>query len=125
MSLLCNFTLPRGFLKIKQFEYTRMGDQPQAAYNTTMWFIYIILCRDHSLYTGITNNLEKRLAAHLKGTASAYTISHKPLRIVYTEVVGTKSEALKRELEIKSWPRSKKISNLGLSIKKSPGVSPG
>lgn len=102
-----------------------MGAQPQAEYNTSMWFIYILLCRDKSLYTGVTNNLEKRLAAHKSGTASAYTTSHKPVRIIYTETVGTKSEALKREYEIKSWSREKKINTLHLSTKKSPGGFPG
>lgn len=86
-----------------------------------MWFIYILLCRDKSLYTGITNNLKKRMTAHQNGTASAYTTSHTPIRIVYTEIVPTKSEALKREYEIKSWSREKKINTLHLATKKSPG----
>lgn len=90
-----------------------------------MWFVYILLCHDDSLYTGITNNLEKRMSAHLSGTASAYTTSHKPIRVVYSERVETKSEALKREYEIKSWPRKQKISKLRLHINTSPGVSSG
>lgn len=74
-----------------------------------MWFVYILLCRDNSLYTGITNNLDKRMAAHWRGAASAYTTSHKPIRLVYTEGLPTKSEALKRELQIKKLPRNEKV----------------
>ncbi len=80
-----------------------------------MWVLYIILCSDNSLYTGITNNLEKRFLDHQKGIASKYTRSHKPVKIVYTERFETKSEALKRELEIKSWSRKKKLRFLKIS----------
>jgi putative endonuclease len=81
-----------------------------------MWFIYIILCQDNSLYTGITNNLNRRLVAHQAGIASSYTRSHKPVRIIYTEQAKTKSNALKREIEIKSWSRTKKIATLKLVL---------
>ena len=81
-----------------------------------MWFIYIILSQDNSLYTGITNNLNRRLVAHQAGIASSYTRSHKPVRIIYTEQAKTKSNALKREIEIKSWSRTKKIATLKLVL---------
>jgi putative endonuclease len=81
-----------------------------------MWFVYILLCEDNSLYTGSTNNLEKRFADHKSGKGGKYTRSHKPLKIVYQEPFETKSEALKREIEIKKWNRPKKISQLGLTI---------
>ncbi|MBI2330017.1 GIY-YIG nuclease family protein [Candidatus Daviesbacteria bacterium] len=74
-----------------------------------MWFVYILLCKDHSLYTGITNNLEKRFSEHKNGTGGRYTRSHKPIKIVYQESCKTKSKALKRENQIKSWTREKKI----------------
>lgn len=65
------------------------------------------------------------METHRKGNGGAYTKSHIPIRIVYSERVLTKSEALKREYEIKSWSRKKKINTLHLSINTSPGGSSG
>lgn len=76
---------------------------------TPMLFVYILLCRGGSLYTGIAKDPEKRFREHLNGNGGAYTRSHKPLRIVYTEPMCSKSAALTREAEIKRWPRNKKI----------------
>ncbi len=73
-----------------------------------MWYVYILLCRDKSLYTGITTDLERRFAAHLKGGAK-YTRSNPPLQVVYREVVASRSLALKREHEIKSLTRKEKL----------------
>jgi len=73
-----------------------------------MYFVYILACADGSLYTGITNNLSKRLQAHKNGTASNYTRARKALNIVYSEKHPDKSSALKREAEIKKWSREKK-----------------
>jgi putative endonuclease len=75
-----------------------------------MWFVYILLCADQSLYTGTTNDVAARFAAHLNGKGAKYTRSHKPVKIVYQEKMSSKSAALKRELEIKSWSREKKLS---------------
>ena len=74
-----------------------------------MWFVYIILCDNRSLYTGISNNVEKRFFDHKNGKGGRYTRSHKPIKVIYTEEFLTQSEALKREAEIKSWRREKKI----------------
>lgn len=79
-----------------------------------MWYMYILLCSDNSLYTGITKDVEKRFAAHLSGKGAAYTRSHKPMKILYQEQYPSRSEALKREAEIKSWSREAKIQNLQL-----------
>lgn len=73
------------------------------------WFVYILLCGDNSLYTGSTNNLEKRFLDHKKGKGGRYTRSHQPLKMIYSEEFKTKSDSLKREIEIKSWSREKKI----------------
>lgn len=73
-----------------------------------MWFIYLLLCQDGSLYAGVTNDLEKRLRDHFAGKGCRYTRSHPPKKLVYQEELPTRSEALKREAEIKSWPRVKK-----------------
>lgn len=74
-----------------------------------MWFVYILFCKDGSLYTGITNNLKKRFNEHKSGKGGRYTRSHQPLEVVYQEKVLTHSEALKREVEIKGWSRAEKL----------------
>lgn len=81
-----------------------------------MWIIYIILCSDNSLYTGITNNLKKRFADHQAGKGARYTRSHKPVRIIYSEEVFSRAEALKREQEIKKYRREQKIRLLNLNL---------
>jgi len=81
-----------------------------------MWFVYVLLCSDGSFYVGYSDNVKKRFLDHQKGKGGRYTRSHKPIRIVYSEQLDTKSEALKREFEIKSWSREKKIKTLNLSF---------
>jgi putative endonuclease len=73
-----------------------------------MYFIYILLCRDGTFYTGSTNDVDKRFKDHLEGKGARYTKGHKPEKIVYQEGFPTKSEALKREAELKKWPKAKK-----------------
>ena len=73
-----------------------------------MWYIYILLCADNSLYTGSTNDVEKRFKDHLLGKGAKYTKSHKPVKIIYTEKLASKGEALKREAEIKKLTRNEK-----------------
>ena len=74
-----------------------------------MWFVYILQCSDGSFYTGATNNLKKRFLAHKNGEGGYYTRSHKVIKIIYSEKLATRSQALKKEAQIKSWPRKKKI----------------
>ena len=73
------------------------------------WKLYILRCGDGSLYTGITNNLEKRLAAHRAGRGAKYTRGRGPLELVYREDCADHSAALKREIEIKALPREEKM----------------
>jgi putative endonuclease len=73
-----------------------------------MWFVYILLCRDGSYYIGSTNNVEKRLRNHLNGKGGRYARSHKARKLVYQEKFPTKPEALKREAQLKKWPKVKK-----------------
>lgn len=73
------------------------------------WKLYILRCRDGSLYTGITTDVEKRFAAHTAGRGAKYTRGRGPLELVYTEDCGDHSAALKRELEIKALSRDEKI----------------
>ena len=65
------------------------------------WLVYILRCSDGSLYTGITNDLPKRLQAHAAGRASKYTRSRLPVRLAHSEPQKSKSAALKREAAIK------------------------
>jgi putative endonuclease len=73
-----------------------------------MWFIYILLCSDGSYYTGISNDVKQRFLDHVKGKGGAYTRSHKPVKLIYTEKCADKSSALKREIQIKKWRKAKK-----------------
>ena len=73
------------------------------------WFVYILNCADGTLYTGITNDLDRRIKAHNAGTASKYTRVRRPVSIVYSEEVETKGDALRRELQIKRLTRSGKM----------------
>lgn len=73
------------------------------------WLVYILRCGDGSLYTGVTNDLEKRLKAHNSGRGAKYTRSHAPVELAYSEPAPNKSSALKRELEIKSLTREQKL----------------
>ena len=73
------------------------------------WLVYILKCRDGSHYTGITNDLARRLKAHNEGTASKYTRSKRPVKVVFRETLRTKSQALRRELEIKKLSRDQKV----------------
>ena len=73
-----------------------------------MYYVYMLRCRDNSLYTGITNNLDKRLRKHNLGKASRYTRVRLPVDIVYMEECRDKSVALRREREIKGYKKSDK-----------------
>ena len=72
------------------------------------WLVYILRCSDGSLYTGITNDLLKRLKAHAAGRASKYTRSRLPVKLAYSEPQKSKSAALKREAAIKRLRRAEK-----------------
>ncbi len=74
-----------------------------------MYFVYLLTCADDSIYTGIATDVKRRFAEHMKGTASRYTRAKKPVKIIYTEKYSDRSSALKREAEIKKWPRSAKL----------------
>ncbi len=77
------------------------------------YFVYLIECKDRSIYTGITTDVSRRFKEHEAGIASKYTRSRGVRKIIYKERVGTKSKALKREIEIKAWPRKKKLELIG------------
>jgi putative endonuclease len=79
-------------------------------------YIYILKCCDNSLYTGYTNNVEKRVETHRQGKGSKYVRSRLPVMIIYSEQFDNKIEAMKREAEIKKWDRETKIKNLSLNV---------
>lgn len=72
------------------------------------WYLYILRCRDNTLYTGITTDVQRRLEAHRSGKGAKYTRGRAPLELVYQQTCGTHSQALKRELEIKALKREEK-----------------
>ena len=76
--------------------------------NSNMYFVYIIECKDKSLYTGITTDIARRFDEHKSGVGGHYTSAKKVVKIVFTEEHPNRSSALKRECEIKSWTRVKK-----------------
>ncbi|MEW6617050.1 MAG: GIY-YIG nuclease family protein [Patescibacteria group bacterium] len=80
-------------------------------------FVYILKCADSSLYTGYTTDLKKRVGQHNTSKRGArYTKSRRPVALVYSEKYKTKSKALKREIEIKSWSRKKKLVLIGSGL---------
>ena len=72
-------------------------------------FTYIVECSDHTLYTGWTNDLAKRIEAHNTGKGAKYTKTRRPVRLVYFETFATKEEAMSREYHIKRMSRQEKI----------------
>ena len=80
----------------------------EAAGRRRGWCLYIVECADGTLYTGITNDLQRRLRQHDAGTASRYTRSRLPVRLVHREARRDKSAALKQEHRVKSLSRSAK-----------------
>lgn len=71
-------------------------------------YTYILRCRDNTLYTGYTNDLEKRIRAHNEGKGAKYTRGRGPVELVYFEEFSDKNEALRRECAIKKLSRSEK-----------------
>jgi putative endonuclease len=74
-----------------------------------MYHLYILKCKDGTLYTGITTDVERRFNEHKSGKGGHYTSTKKAVRILYTEEHPNRSEASKREAEIKKWTREKKL----------------
>lgn len=73
------------------------------------YFVYLMRCADGSIYTGITTDVERRFKEHKAKLGGSYTRSHEVREILRTERYPTRAAALKREAEIKSWPRGKKL----------------
>lgn len=74
-----------------------------------MYFLYILKCKDGSLYTGITTDVKRRFTEHKNGKGGHYTRSKKAVKLLYTEKHKNRSSASKREAKIKGWSRMKKF----------------
>ena len=73
------------------------------------FYVYMLQCADGSIYTGHTDHLEARLAAHRARVFSGYTASRLPVRLIFQEQFATRDEAFSRERQIKGWSRRKKV----------------
>jgi putative endonuclease len=81
-------------------------------------FVYLLHCRDDSLYCGWTDDLARRVATHNAGKGARYTRSRGPVRLVWSEEVSDRSAALKREMAIKRLTRAEKLALAGLRLRK-------
>lgn len=73
------------------------------------WYVYMLRCKDNSLYTGVTNDLQRRIEEHNHSKLGAkYTRARRPVSLVYHECVSSRSTATKRECEIKALSKAKK-----------------
>jgi predicted GIY-YIG superfamily endonuclease len=84
------------------------------------WWLYLLKCADGTLYTGITNDLQRRIAQHNGGTASRYTRSRLPVELVYRERCRGKSGALKKEHRIKTLSRQQKQAYIAAQARPAP-----
>lgn len=73
------------------------------------WFLYIVRCQDNSLYTGITTDIARRIKEHNAKKGAFYTKNKTPVKLVHQEAMPNRSQALKREAQIKRLPRKKKL----------------
>ncbi|MBQ9744537.1 MAG: GIY-YIG nuclease family protein [Clostridia bacterium] len=85
-----------------------------------MNYVYILECCDGSLYTGWTNNLEKRMKSHADGKGGKYTHSRLPVKLVYLEMLDTPREAMSREWHIKRLSRKEKLNLISSSVTPPP-----
>ncbi len=83
------------------------------------WSLYLLRCGDGTLYCGISNDVQKRFAAHQAGKGARYTRGRGPLELVYEELCGDHAEALRREAQVKRMTRAEKLALL----QKSPQAS--
>lgn len=73
------------------------------------WSVYILKCKNNCLYTGITTDVGRRFTEHVQGKGGSYTRAFGAEKILYTESCRSRSKALKREAQIKKWPKLKKF----------------
>lgn len=86
------------------------------------FYFYILLCRDGTFYCGSTRNLDRRAILHNSGKGSAYVRSRGGGEIVYSEKFNAQGDAMRREIEVKKWPRLKKSALVKSALRKSSGL---
>ncbi len=87
------------------------------------FFVYVIRCVDDSYYTGHTDDLEKRMAAHNRGEVSGYTLGRRPVQLVFVEEFTSREDAFQLERKIKGWSRKKKEALMVGRWEDLPGLS--
>jgi predicted GIY-YIG superfamily endonuclease len=75
---------------------------------TKPWFVYLVRCADLSIYTGITDNVTTRIEKHNNGRGARYTAQRRPVALIYQEEHPDQGSAMKREAQIKTWPKARK-----------------
>ena len=95
----------------------KKGRKPKPKPPGDPWFVYILRCSDSSLYAGITKDVKRRCQQHNNGTASRYTRSRRPTKLVWQEAQPSQSAALKREAAIKAMTRREKLALMRLRKK--------
>ncbi len=95
--------------KYKQMIKQMQVKEKRASFkNAEQWTVYILRCKDGTLYTGITKDIERRVKQHNDGKGSKYTQSRRPVKVVYKEKKMGRANALVREAEIKQYSKEKK-----------------
>ncbi len=89
-------------------KYKRMVSGMKKDETEQPWHLYILRCKNGSLYTGVTNDLDRRYKMHQDGKAAKYTRTRRPVELVYSETCLGRREALVRECEIKEYSKKKK-----------------
>ena len=84
------------------------GEQMDKNGPTLAYYVYMLRCSDGSYYVGHTNDLEQRLPAHERGAIEGYTLSRRPVELVFSDQFSTRLEAFHRERQIKGWSRARK-----------------
>ena len=84
------------------------GDEMDNTGPTLAYYVYMLRCSDGSYYVGHTNDLEHRLSAHEMGPIEGYTLSRRPVELVFSDQFSTRQEAFHRERQIKGWSRARK-----------------
>ena len=93
------------------------GEKKKYYTGAYMFYVYVLRCRDGSLYTGYTNSISKRLEQHNQGKAAKYTRGRRPVKLLLTVPYTSKSEALKAEIAFKKLSREEKLAYIKKSFK--------
>ena len=95
-------------LRAMEAKAAKKNPRKSVAEPAAVWRLYILECGDGTLYTGVTNDVDRRVRQHQEGKGARYTRTHGPVALVYKEECGTRSQALSRECAVKSLPRRRK-----------------